>query len=165
MAVRAHRFKSGIRFDPRFGPDGSKGYPMGSETERMERLDAAGHDRAWFAERACVRQMIGHSQLWAQSVVKRALRHGSGVGRRRQHKAGAPGMLASLFKAMKGVCAASLRRALAPFADPLRQDFEEAWALGLARGCLYQVRRARAVTEFGEGSCERRAAVRTPVKD
>jgi len=74
-------------------------------------------------------------------------------------------MMISLFEAMKGVCAARLRRALAPFADPLRQDFEEARALGLARGCLYQVRRARAVTQFGEGSCERRAAVRTPVQD
>jgi hypothetical protein len=74
-------------------------------------------------------------------------------------------MLVSLFKAMKGVCAARLRRALAPFADPLRQDFEEARALRLARGCLYQVRRARAVTQFGEGGCESRAAVRTPVQD
>ena len=164
MAVRAHVFKSGVRFDPRFGPDGSEGYPMGSETELMERLDAAGH-RAWFAERACVRHMIRPSQLGAQSVIKRAFRHGYGVGWRRQRQAGAPGMVICLLKAMKGVCAARLRRALAPSADPLRQDFEEAWALGLARGCLYQVRRARAVTQFGEGSCERRAAVRTPVKD
>ena len=130
----------------------------------MEGLDAAGH-RAWFAGRACVRHMIRPSQLGAQSVVKRAFRHGDGVGRRRQRQAGAPGMMISLFEAMKGVCAARRRRALAPLADPLRQDFEEARALGLARGCLYQVRRARAVTQFGKGSCERRAAVQTPVKD
>jgi hypothetical protein len=31
MAVGAHVFKSGVRFDPRFGPDGSEVYPMGSE--------------------------------------------------------------------------------------------------------------------------------------
>lgn len=164
MAVCAPGFRSGVRFDPRAGPDGSKAYPMGSETERMERLNAAGH-RAWFAERACVRHMFRPSQMDAQRAVKRAFRHGRGVGRRRQSKAGALGMLASLFKAKKGVCAACLRRALAPFADPLRQSFEEASALGLARGCPYQVCRARAVTRFGEGSCERRAAVRTPVQD
>jgi hypothetical protein len=163
MPVGAHVFKSGVRFDPGFGPDGSEGYPMGS-ARTDGALDAACH-RAWFAERACVRHMIRPSQMDAQSVVKRAFRHGYGVGRRRQREAGAPGMLASLFKAMKGVCAARLRRALAPFADPLRQDFEEARALGLARGCLYPVRRARAVTQFREGSCERRAAVRTPAKD
>ena len=137
---------------------------MGSETELMERLDAAGH-RAWFAERACVRHMIRPSQMDAQSVVRRAFRHGYGVAWRRQRQAGAPGMLISLFKAIKGVCAARLRRALAPLADPLRQDFEEAWALGLAHGCLYQVRRARAVNQLGEASCESRAAVRTPAKD
>ena len=89
----------------------------------MERLDAAGH-RVWFAARARVRHMIRSSQLGAQSFVKRALRHGYGEGRRRQREAGAPGMVICLLKAMKGVLAARLRRALAPFADPLRQDFE-----------------------------------------
>ena len=66
VAVGAHGFKSGVRFDPRFGPDGSEGYPMGSETERMERLDAAGH-RAWFAGRACERHMIG-LRSWARKA-------------------------------------------------------------------------------------------------
>jgi hypothetical protein len=164
MAVRAHVFKSGVRFDPKFGPNGSDGYPMGSETELMERLDAAGH-RAWFAERACVRHMIRSSQLDAQSVVQRAFRHGYGVGWRRQRNAGALRVFVSLVKAARGVCTARLRRTLMPFADPLLQDFREAWALGLARGALYEYRRARAILEFEEAFPERRATERAPVKD
>jgi len=164
MAVRAHVFKSGVRFDPKFGPNGSDGYPMGSETELMERLEAAGH-RAWFAERACVRHMIRSSQLDAQSVIQRAFRHGYGVGWRRQRHAGLLRMLISMSKAVRGVCTARLRRTLMPFADPLLQDFHEAWALGLARGSRYEYRRAHAVTDFEEDFPERRAVERAPAND
>lgn len=74
-------------------------------------------------------------------------------------------MLISLFKAARGVCTARLRRTLMPLADPLLQDFHEAWALGLARGSLYEYRRARAVTEFEEDFPERRAVERAPAND
>lgn len=164
MAVRAHVFKSGVRFDPKFGPNGSEGYPMGSETEMMERLEAAGH-KAWFAERACVRHIIRPSQLTAQSVEQRAFRHGYGLGWRKQRGAGVVRVLISLSQAVRGVCAARVRRLLMPSSDPLLQDFREAWAMGLARGALYEYGRGRASAEFEEAFPERRAAERAPLND
>lgn len=147
MAVRAGVFQGGVRFDPRFGPNGGMGYPMGSETELMERLDAAGH-RCWFVERACVRHMIRSSQLDANSVIQRAFRHGYGVGWRRQRTNGLMRVAASMMSATRGIIAARARRTLMPFSNQLLQDFNEAWALGLARGSIYEYRRARNLKRF-----------------
>lgn len=153
MAVRASLFKDGVRFDPRFGPNGGVGYPMGSETELMERLDAAGH-RAWFAERACVRHMIRESQLDTNNVIQRAFRHGYGVGWRRQRSKGSMRVASSILSALRGIFSARIRRTVMPFSNQLRQDFHEAWALGFARGSIYEYRRGRVrnpvVRDFSE---------------
>ena len=164
MAVRASLFQAGIRFDPKFGPNGGIGYPMGSETELMERLEASGH-RAWFAERASVRHMIRAAQLDLSSVIQRAFRHGYGVGWRHQRRKGRAVLLASLWSATRGVVAARIRRALAPKANPLLHDFREAWAIGFAQGTLYAYRRARAARKFAEQFPERRSSVRTQLSD
>lgn len=149
MAVRAHVFQSGVRFDPRFGPNSTIGYPMGSETELMERLDQAGH-RAWFAERACVRHMIRASQLNPSSVVQRAFRHGYGVAWRYQRGRGRLGLATLMFRALRGVVAAQIRSFWSSADDQLLQDYHEAWARGLASGALFEYRRARRVPTAAE---------------
>lgn len=149
MAVRGHVFKSGIRFDPRFGPNSTIGYPMGSETEMMERLDSAGY-RAWFVERACVRHMIRASQLDTTSIVQRAFRHGYGVGWRRQRGRGSLRLLMSLGNALRGLVAAQVRHLWTSEADLLLQDYHEAWARGLASGALFEYRRSRRVPSAAE---------------
>ncbi len=62
MAVRAHLFESGLRFDPRIGPASSSTYRMGSETELVQRLEQQGH-RAWFSPKAQVYHQVREHQL------------------------------------------------------------------------------------------------------
>lgn len=164
MAIRGHVLKAGLRFDPRFGPNGGIGYPMGSETELMERLEQAGHG-AWFSESASVRHMIRASQLDVSGVMQRAFRHGYGVGWRKQRGAGSVRLVMSLFKASRGILAANLRRSLAPFANTMLQEFQEAWALGLARGALYEYRRSRIFARFERDFPDRREEPRTQLSD
>lgn len=77
MAVRGKVLAGSICFDPKFGPDGSAEYPMGSETEFLIRLKAAGHG-AYFAARARVGHIIRERQLTEAAVHQRAWRGGYG---------------------------------------------------------------------------------------
>jgi hypothetical protein len=139
MAVRAKVFQAGYRFDPRFGPNGTVGYPMGSETELMERLDKAGY-RAWFAERACVRHQIRPSQLEAACVVQRAFRHGYGSGWREQRGGRTWRLICCQWTAFRGIVAAQIRKSMAPQSQHILHDFHEAWARGFASGSMFEFR-------------------------
>ena len=154
MAVRAHVFKSGVRFDPQFGPNGGIGYPMGSETELMERLESKGL-RGWFAERACVRHMIRAAQLDTASVLQRAFRHGFGAGWRAQRRLGTLRFVSTQWTALHGIIAARVRLALFPNTGPLLHDYREAWARGLARGSMFEYRRTRPAARIFSGSGNR----------
>jgi hypothetical protein len=77
MAVRGSMLEGSIRFDPGFGPDGTANYPMGSETEFLQRLEAAGH-RAYRAARAHVGHIIRERQLTESAILERAWRGGYG---------------------------------------------------------------------------------------
>ena len=79
MAVRAHVFKAGYRFDTTIGPQG-KEYPMGSETELVLRLTQAGH-RAWHCEKAVVDHLIDRSQTTEEWLMRRVVRCGRGQTR------------------------------------------------------------------------------------
>lgn len=136
MAVRASVFQSGIRFDPAFGPNGGISFPMGSETELMERLEADGH-RAWFVEKACVRHMIRAAQLEPLSIVQRAFRHGYGIGWRQQRGQGGLQLVKAQSRALRAVLAARVRQLWCAESDDLLHDFREAWAHGLASGAMY----------------------------
>ena len=164
MAVRAHVFQSGVRFDPKFGPNGRTGYPMGSETELMERLESQGL-RGWFAERACVRHMIRASQLDTTSILQRAFRHGYGVGWRSQRQKGLMRLLQLQWSAFRGVLATNIRRALFPRANPLLQDYHEAWANGLASGSKFEYRRFRSGARFSELFPDRRTTPRAEASE
>ncbi len=139
MAVRGRVFKDGFRFDPQFGPNGQMGYPMGSETELMERLDAVGR-RAWFAERACVRHIIRAAQLDTINIIQRAFRHGYGVGRRRQRHRGLARLASLQFNATRALMLAHLRRLVSGPAQVLLAEYEEAWARGFAHGAHSEYR-------------------------
>ncbi|MEX1251723.1 MAG: glycosyltransferase [Hyphomonas sp.] len=142
MAVRGRVFKAGYRFDPHFGPNGQMVYPMGSETELMERLDAAGYC-AWFAERACVRHIIRAAQLDTINIIQRAFRHGYGVGRRRQRHRGFTRLASLQFNAMRALMLVHLRRLVSPPHQMLLDEYEEAWARGFADGAKSEYVAAR----------------------
>jgi L-malate glycosyltransferase len=76
MAIRADVFRSGIRFDPSIGPQGTN-YRMGSETELLMRLSQQGH-KAWYVQAAVVEHCIRDFQMEQSWVWKRALRFGRG---------------------------------------------------------------------------------------
>jgi L-malate glycosyltransferase len=76
MALRTSIFQAGIRFDTAIGPRGSR-YPMGSETELVQRLGRLGH-KAWFVPEAVVEHFIRKEQLDKAWVLERAIRYGRG---------------------------------------------------------------------------------------
>lgn len=164
MAVRASVFQAGYRFDPRFGPNGTAGYPMGSETELMERLEKAGY-RGWFSERACVRHMVRSNQTSAASVVQRAFRHGYGAGWRDQRGNGWLRLLYSRWVGYRGILASRVRQALSPRSDRLLNDFNEAWARGLIAGALFEYSASRESLRFEEEFPERREDIRSQLVD
>jgi hypothetical protein len=77
MAIRARVFAQGVRFNADIGPDNSRAYPMGSETELARRLAALGYG-AWFAEGARVGHIIRPQQMERPSMLMRAYRWGRG---------------------------------------------------------------------------------------
>ena len=79
MAVRGKLFKDGLRFNPSIGPDGSKNFGMGSESELLRRLERDGH-QLFFCEAAAVGHQIKPSLLRWSSVLARARRYGRGLG-------------------------------------------------------------------------------------
>ena len=79
MAVRGKLFKNGLRFNPSIGPDGSKNFGMGSESELLRRLEREGQ-QLFFCEAAAVGHQIKPSLLRWGSVLARARRYGRGLG-------------------------------------------------------------------------------------
>jgi L-malate glycosyltransferase len=83
MALRTSIFRSGICFDPSIGPRGTS-YPMGSETELLQRLARQGH-AAWHVPSAIVEHFIRAEQLTRAWVRQRAIRYGRGKYRLSRH--------------------------------------------------------------------------------
>jgi glycosyltransferase involved in cell wall biosynthesis len=79
MAIRSRVFKSGIRFNPSIGPQGSS-YAMGSESELTTRLAGVG-EKAFFVPQAVVQHFIRRDQLKTSWVIRRAFRYGRGFFR------------------------------------------------------------------------------------
>ncbi len=79
MAVRGKLFKNGLRFNPSIGPDGSKTFGMGSESELLRRLEREGQ-QLFFCEAAAVGHQIKPALLRWGSILSRARRYGRGLG-------------------------------------------------------------------------------------
>ena len=80
MAIRASVFADGTRFSTSIGPDGSKLYAMGSETELAMRLKGMGYTTCWFAHSAQVEHIIRPEQMDMLYMIKRGYRFGRGQG-------------------------------------------------------------------------------------
>jgi glycosyltransferase involved in cell wall biosynthesis len=76
IAIRAHVFHAGTRFDPSIGPRGAE-YPMGSEAELLQRLKGQGL-KAWYVQQAVVEHFIRDYQISKSWMLKRATRFGRG---------------------------------------------------------------------------------------
>ena len=79
MAIRARLFKRRLRFNAAIGPDGSKTFGMGSESELLRRIERMGH-KMFFCEHAIVGHQIKPSLLRWSAVLSRARRYGVGLG-------------------------------------------------------------------------------------
>lgn len=133
MAVRAAAFAGGLRFNPDIGPSAAKAYPMGSETELVQRLVGRGC-QSWFVAGARVGHIIREHQLVRPAILLRGYRHGRGRAHlRMKHHYG----LARLARKNR------VRNALYPWLMPL-MPHPEAWARqwewaidqGYEDGCL-----------------------------
>lgn len=88
MAVRREIFEQGHAFNEAIGPNGSNAnYPMGSETEFCERVEAAGF-KAYFAAGPRVRHIVRKHQLTEQYWMRRAYKNGLGNGARHRLRHG-----------------------------------------------------------------------------
>jgi L-malate glycosyltransferase len=76
VAIRADVFRSDTRFDPSIGPRGAE-YPMGNESELLQRLKLQGH-KAWYVQEAVVEHFIRDYQMNKSWMLKRAIRFGRG---------------------------------------------------------------------------------------
>jgi len=76
MAIRARVFNGGTRFDASIGPRGAD-YPMGSESELLQRLKLQGH-KAWHVQGAVVEHLIRDYQMDKSWLLSRAIRFGRG---------------------------------------------------------------------------------------
>jgi glycosyltransferase involved in cell wall biosynthesis len=76
MAIRAGVLNRGTRFDTSIGPCGAD-YPMGSESELLQRLKRQGH-KAWHVQKAVVEHFIRDHQIDKSWVLRRAIRFGRG---------------------------------------------------------------------------------------
>ncbi len=80
MAVRSSVFGAGFRFAEDVGPNETRSmYAMGSETEFLRRVEAAGHT-SWFAADAVVGHVIRPEQTEERWILQRGYRYGSGEG-------------------------------------------------------------------------------------
>lgn len=111
LAMRGALFKDGLRFNPALGPNGTTDYAMGSETELLMRLKAAGY-RARIVAAAGVGHIIDGAAVNRDWVFRRAARHGKGVMRRLSdgHAATFLGVPLWVVRGLLGACLSVLAR-------------------------------------------------------
>ena len=145
MAIRARCFKDGTRFDETIGPNGTKTYPMGSESELCGRLSSAGRI-SHFVSEAQVGHIITSDQMSHEAVMRRAKRHGAGYAQMQLKEntvatmAGAPRWMwrryMSSFFSLATAYVSGAKETLA------KARYQHAWINGA-------IQRSREVTQFG----------------
>ena len=75
MSVRARVFAHGLRFDPAFGPNGARRYPMGDETMFVKHAQAAGF-RPWHCRAAVAAHFVPKAHMTERWVCDRARNFG-----------------------------------------------------------------------------------------
>jgi glycosyltransferase involved in cell wall biosynthesis len=86
MAIRTSIFNSGLKFNTKFGPDGSNTYAMGSESELTTRL-AKNNVKSWFCKEAKVLHIIRENQMEKSWILQRFFRNGRSFQLSKNHRA------------------------------------------------------------------------------
>jgi glycosyltransferase involved in cell wall biosynthesis len=130
MAVRADVLRAGYRFDESMGPNGTLHYAMGSETELLRRLGAAGYG-AWHSREAVVEHIIHPFQMTPRWVLGRAVRFGRGQYRLLgwSRAQGAPHILGVPRFMLRQVVAQAARALRARLRGDAEATFRERWEL------------------------------------
>jgi len=136
MAIRAEVFNGGTRFDPRIGPRGDD-YPMGSESELLERLGRQGY-KAWHVQDAVVEHFIRRHQLDKAWVLRRAIRFGR--GQLRLSRAAEPTAMPSWPRVFLRMLKRLMRIALAKAKSNEQELLTARWELNCLWGHVVEAR-------------------------
>src|ERR1700730_3450779 len=109
MAVRTAVFHD-HKFDEGIGPDGSRVYAMGSETEFTMRVEKSGH-RCWHFRSSPVGHIIRPFQLKPEWILQRRYNLARGIRRKRQTQD--EGRVLPLARSARDVASAAYRAAIA----------------------------------------------------
>lgn len=144
MAIRAELLAKGYRFDERLGPDGSRTYAMGGETEFTLRLTIAEAVKCWHCRDARVRHIIPSQSVTRGWILTRAFRLGRCVYRESRQKADAGRSHVPRGASTIGrqLARELVRLARAWTAVDAREMFDARWQLNLWLGCLFEAVRA-----------------------
>lgn len=144
MALRMSLFRSGFRWNPGVGPNGSRFYAMGSETELTVRAHAAGR-KVWFCNAASVRHIIDPVQLTRRWLWRRAVNYGRGDVQKARRANPKPGDFVRVFGIPRYTLVPILRHAMGICTAALRNDrrahYQALWACGYTCGLAYEGRR------------------------
>ena len=140
MAVRAHWFRAGYRFDGRVGPSRSRTYAMGGETELTLRLVIAENVKCWHCRDAWVEHIVRARQLSRAWILRRAFHLGRCVRREsEQHaRAGRPYVQRGPAAIGRGLARSLGDMAAARRAGDTNRAFKARWELNIWLGCLYE---------------------------
>lgn len=106
MSVRTKVFAHGLRFDAGFGPNGTRRYAIGGETEFVRRAEAAGF-RPWHCRAALASHFVPRAHMTERWVCNRSRNFG-----RSQYKTDGPA-IRELRGASEAETAARIKRAMA----------------------------------------------------
>ncbi len=144
MAIRNRVFDDGHRFDEAIGPQAGVSYPMGSETEFVNRLDRLGH-RAWFVSTAIVGHIVRAFQMEKAWIMARAVRYGRGLCYRDELEDFPPHLM--LFGVPRYRVRRMLEYAVRAVAAKIlfrpQDAFREQWEFNREWGYLSELARAR----------------------
>ena len=140
MAIRTALFRTGLRFDTSIGPRGAS-YPMGSETELVQRLARQGQ-RAWYSPQAVVEHLVRKAQLEQGWVMDRAVRYGRGKFRLAQTGTAPAGQasLALRWRASRRLLKEGLVMTASRLARRQRALLRARWRFNYWRGQLIEAR-------------------------
>lgn len=143
MAIRAAWFARGYRFDERIGPNRSRTYAMGGETELTLRLALAEGVRCWHSTEARVHHIIRPPQMTRSFVLRRAFHLGRCLRREslQRARAGQPHVRRDAAAISRGLARSLTALARARRERDARAAFRARWELNLWRGCLYEALR------------------------
>ncbi len=145
MAIRAAWFARGYRFDERIGPNRSRTYAMGGETELTLRLALAEGVRCWHTAEARVHHIIRPRQMTRAFVLRRAFHLGRCLRREavQRARAGQPHARRDAAAIGTGIARALTALAAARRSGDARRAFAARWDLNIWRGCLHEALRGR----------------------